>query len=203
MSKPVGYTPKMLSWLSANQSGISRKELTERFNKQFDMSLNVGSVKNLCARKKWISGLTGYAEKGSTPWNKGKIGYMGANATSFKKGQMPATHRPVGSERTCSKDGYVLVKIANPNRWKPRHIVAWEKEHGKVPSGHCIRFLDLNKTNCDLSNLICVSREENGFINRHDPANTDNADLNKAIIMNAKLKYAVNNIDKVRSKNVI
>jgi len=71
MAKVIGYTPQMLEWLEVNQAGISRQELTDKFNKRFGVTVNVGSIINLCARKKWISGLTGHLKKGSTPWNKG------------------------------------------------------------------------------------------------------------------------------------
>lgn len=30
----------------------------------------------------------------------------------------PSNHKPVGSERIDSKDGYVLIKVAEPRTWK-------------------------------------------------------------------------------------
>lgn len=198
MAKTIGYTPQMLEWLESNQAGISRQELADLFNKQFDMSVNVSSIINLCARKRWVSGLTGQIAKGSTPWNKGVNGYMGANATSFKKGQSVHNRKPVGSERVCSKDGYVLVKVAEPKEWKGKHIVAWESVNGKLPQGHCIRFLDNDRTNCKIDNLICVKRAVHAVINKQNPANTNNPELNHAIILTEQLKHAVKNIDKLR-----
>ncbi len=198
MTKPIGYTPKMLEWLESNQAGISRQELTDRFNKQFGMSVGYGSIKNLCARKKWVSGITGHMKKGGTPWNKGVKGYMGANATSFKKGQKVHNHKPVGSERICNKDGYVLVKVAEPKKWKGKHIVVWESVNGKMPKGHCIRFLDNDQTNCDISNLVCISRAVHARVNHKNPANSSSPDINHAIILNEQIKYAANNIGKVR-----
>jgi hypothetical protein len=35
-------------------------------------------------------------QKGAVPWNRGVTGYMGANRTSFRKGNKPQTWRPVG-----------------------------------------------------------------------------------------------------------
>ena len=199
MTRPIGYTPEMLAWLEANQAGISRKELTEHFNCHFNMSVGYGSIKNLCARKKWISGLSGQITKGSAPWNKGVKGYMGANATSFKKGQIPKNHKPIGSERVCNKDGYILVKVAEPKTWKAKHILVWEAANGKIPKNHCIRFLDNDPTNCAIDNLICISRAVHARVNHKHKADTDSADLNHAIILNAKLNHTIKNIDKVRS----
>lgn len=55
-------------------------------------------------------------KNGNIPFNKGKKGYMSAEQyekckqTMFKKGNIPANHRPIGSERV-GKDGYILIKI--------------------------------------------------------------------------------------------
>jgi len=99
---------------------------------------------------------------------------MKPNSGSFKKGQVPATVKPIGSERICPKDGYMLVKIAEQNpytghktRYKAKHIVVWEKANGKIPEGHVLMFLDGDKLNCSLSNLICISRQEQLLLNRH------------------------------------
>ena len=199
MTKPFSYSPDMVVWVKDNQAGISRQELTDKFNKHFGMTVNVGSIINLCARKKWISGLTGHLKKGSTPWNKGVTGYMGANTTSFKKGIKTHNHKPVGSTRICSKDGYVLVKVAEPKQWKGKHLVVWESVNGKLPKGHCIRFLDNDRTNCSIDNLICISRAVHARVNHKHKADTNSADLNHAIILTEQLKHTVKNIDRYRS----
>ncbi|MDR0408686.1 MAG: HNH endonuclease [Campylobacteraceae bacterium] len=107
----------------------------------------------------FLTGRTGRFEKGHNPFNKGKKGYMGANRTSFKKGHIPKNYRHVGSVR-INKDGYVEIKIADPNKWRLKHLVIWEAANGKVPKGHCISFLDKNRTNCALSNLVLLTRNE-------------------------------------------
>lgn len=59
---------------------------------------------------------------------------------------------PVMSER-LSIDGYRLIKVSEPNEWKPKHRVIWEKNNGKIPHGARIRFKDGNRTNICLENL--------------------------------------------------
>ena len=78
-------------------------------------------------------------------------------ATWFPRGAVPRNRRPVGS-RTITKDGYVKIKTGGPNRWELLHVLNWTREHGPVPRGKVIIFLDGNRQNCDVSNLICVSR---------------------------------------------
>src|SRR5699024_1529896 len=191
---PIKYTNEMLDWVKDNQADNPRSELTEMFNDKFNMDLGKGTLAALCKRKGWKSNLNARYPKGAVPWNKGKKGYMGANATSFKKGQTPKNHRPVGSER-ITRDGYMEVKIAEPRTWRLKHIVEWEKINGKLPSGHVIRLLDGDKTNCNIGNLLCISRGANATSNRLNRANTDSAELNRAILMTENLR------DRIRSKN--
>ena len=191
---PIKYTDEMLEWVQANQADITRARLTELFHAKFDMDLGRGTLAALCERKGWKSNIDARYPKGIVPWNKGKKGYMGANATSFKKGQMPKNHRPVGSER-ITKDGYIQVKIAEPRTWRLKHIVEWEKVNGSLPKGHCIRILDGDKTNCHIDNLICISRGANATSNQRNKANTISSELNRAILMTEHLK------DKIRRKN--
>jgi hypothetical protein len=78
---------------------------------------------------------------------------------------MPVTYRPVGTER-LNNDGYFEVKIRDPKTWKHKHVIIWEKAHGKVPKGNVIMFADGNKLNVSLSNLLMVSRKELAVMNR-------------------------------------
>lgn len=191
---PIKYTNEMLDWVKDNQADIPRSELTVMFNDKFNMDLGQGTLAALCKRKGWKSNLNARYPKGAVPWNKDKKGYMGANATSFKKGQTPKNHRPVGSERV-TRDGYMEVKIKEPRTWRLKHIVVWEAENGKLPSGHVIRLLDGDKTNCNIGNLLCISRGANATSNKRNKANTQSPQLNKAILMTEHLK------DKIRKQN--
>ena len=44
-------------------------------------------------RNNLTTGTGGYFRKGSIPWNRGIKGYMGANKTSFKKGNIPPNYK--------------------------------------------------------------------------------------------------------------
>lgn len=197
------YNNEMLSWVKANQADISRSELTRLFNAKFGTSSTRNGLISLCARNCWRSSKnTGQIKKGGTPWNKGATGYMGSNQTSYKGGEQHFRYRPVGSERHRIKSGKrtIIIKFAEPNDWRAKHLVVWELVNGKLPSNHCIKFLDNDHTNCDIDNLVCVNRSVHGALKKN-PANTDDPNLNHAIILSEQLKYAVNNIDKVRNKD--
>lgn len=101
--------------------------------------------------------------KGATPANKGKKMsselYAKCAPTMFKKGRPSLNRRPVGSERV-NVDGYIEMKIQEPNKWALKHRFVWEHFHGPIPEGHNIQFKDGNKENCSLDNLYLISRAD-------------------------------------------
>jgi hypothetical protein len=103
---------------------------------------------------------------------------------------MPHNYLPVGSER-ITKDGYAEIKIRNPRTWKAKHIIIWEKAHGKVPKGNAIIFADGNRLNLKLKNLLMVSRAELAVMNHLGLIST-NAEITKVgkTIADIKIKIA-------------
>ena len=101
--------------------------------------------------------------KGSVPANKGKKMppeiYAKAAPTMFKPGHPPTKHRDVGSERV-NVDGYVEIKVAEPNKWRLKQRVIWEQANGPIPRGYNIQFKDGNRLNVHLDNLYIISRAE-------------------------------------------
>ena len=113
--------------------------------------------------------------KGHVPANKGKRmrpeTYAKVSRTMFKKGNTPVNHREVGSERV-NVDGYIEVKVAEPNRWRLKHRVVWEQHNGEIPKGHNIQFKNHNPLDCGIENLYLISRadqmaRENSFYARY------------------------------------
>ena len=62
----------------------------------------------------------------------------------------------VGDERLGSK-GFIEVKVS-AKRWRPKHIVVWEKSHGPLPKTHVLYFADGDKFNFDLDNLVAFPK---------------------------------------------
>ena len=126
-------------------------------------------------------------KKGQTPWNKNVKAYMGANATSFKKGQLPHNTRNEGETR-LDKEGYVLVKIAH-KKWIRKHRLIWEQAHGEIPKGYVIRIKDGNKENYSLDNMQLITQAENMRLNAMQRFPTE---LKQAIRLLKKLKKKIN-----------
>lgn len=159
MAKPILYTAQQLDFVKSNCT-LERKELTKRFNEKFNTNLSIDNISGLCKRNKWRTGRTGCFEKGRTPPNKGTKGLTGANRTSFKKGQSVWNTKPIGYERIDKKDGYVHIKIAEPNVFALKHRYEWEKHYGPVPDNHVVAFKNQDKTDCRIENLILMSKSE-------------------------------------------
>lgn len=160
-------TPAMVDWLAKSYREMPLRELTEKFNARYGFSLNPKALHTHLKRRGIQSGRSGQIQPGTKPWNAGTTGLMKPNAGSFKKGDIPGNTRPLGAERICPKDGFILVKVEEPNpytgaktRFKHKHLVMWEQANGPVPPGHVVTFIDGNKLNCVLGNMECISRSE-------------------------------------------
>lgn len=162
------YTDEMKQFILDNYKGRYNQELADLFNQKFNTNITSRMIKSYKANNKLNSGLTGKFRKGQTPHNKGKKMpkevYEKVKHTMFAKGNVPPNHRPVGSER-ISKDGYIEVKVAEPNKWRLKQRVVYEEAKGKIPEGCPIIFLDGNKRNFDIDNLRCITRSELLYLN--------------------------------------
>ena len=183
----------MKQFILDNYKGVSNAELTKRFNSKFGTKVSLGQMKSYKGNHGLNSGLTGKFEKGHIPQNKGKKMsaemYEKAKHTMFKKDHVPLNHRPVGSERV-NVDGYIEVKIKEPNIWELKHRLVWERVNGAIPKEEGIIFLDGNKLNCDIDNLRCVTRAELLYLNRYGLNNA--GEVTDTGILMAKLDSARN-----------
>jgi hypothetical protein len=159
------YTLKEIRFLESKVTGRSYAELTAMFNKRFGLSMTANQIGRTLKRFNLSNGRDCRFRHGHIPFNKGKKKWWtGGEETQFKPGNIPWNHRPVGSKR-INVDGYVEVKIAEPNKWKSKHVLVWEAATGKVPKGNAIIFADGNRLNLKLKNLLMVSRAELAVMN--------------------------------------
>lgn len=154
------YTDKEREFLKSYIPGHTYLEIQEAFTKRFGWDITISQVKGYMGRHGIKSGTKGRFQRGHIPVNKGKKGvyYHGCEKTWFQKGNIPKNHREVGSER-INVDGYTEVKVEEPNKWRLKHLAIWEKENGPVPKGYCVIFLDGNKRNTELNNLMMIPRK--------------------------------------------
>lgn len=138
------YTDEQITFLRKNSSELTRKELTERFNAQFNTALAVVTISSFCKRNKFRAPSSG----------------------RFIRGQLAHNKRPVGSEKRV-ENGYVHVKVGEPDVWKYKHVLAYEQYYGvTVPKTHCVIFIDGDNENLAPSNLQMVTRKEVAVFNK-------------------------------------
>jgi len=194
------FSKDIRDFINDNSNGVSNQALTEMINTKFSTNYNREQIKNYKQRHKISSGLNGQFEKGIIPFNKGKKMsceiYDKCKATMFKKGQIPSNHREVDSER-ITKDGYIEMKIAEPNVWDLKHRVIWRSINGEIGSDDKIVFLDGDPLNINIDNLALITNCELHELNRKGLIK-DNADLTKIGILIAKLNITT----KIKKRSV-
>lgn len=174
------------------------KMVKEKFG--FDVSTrNLQNVRNKYKIPKKVIPNSGCYRKGDEPWNKGREmsdeTKEKVKKTWFKKGQIPKNHKPVGSTRV-DKDGYKLIKIAEPNRWVLYHRHLYEKAHGeKLKKSDAVIFADGNKLNFDIDNLVKVSRANLLYLNNKKLI-FDDPELTKTGVNVSKVVEKINELER-------
>lgn len=175
------FTPKMLEELKQLYPTTKADHLAIKFNCPLRRIRNLVHQHGLKKDMNWVRenarinmmrpdhpGRTFLFKPGRESYNKGmkQEEYMTPEAieitkiTRFKEGQMPWNHKHIGHERINS-DGYVFVKIAEPNVFELKQRLTWEIHKGKIPKGYNVQFRDGNPTNCDdIKNLYLISRKD-------------------------------------------
>ena len=187
------WTDEEKEYLALIVKGSTYKEITKKMNDKFEYNFSEEQVKGMMYRNKLTTGTGGYFKKGSTPWNKGLKGYMGANKTSFKKGTIPPNQVPIGTE-SITKGGYIKVKVGEPNKWKLKQRYIYEQHYGEIPNNYNVIFADGNKMNFGIDNLIAVSKAEMLILNNNN-LRFEDKELTKVGVNIAKV------IDKAKKRN--
>lgn len=183
------FTPEQIAWLTANRYELNNIEVVKQFNQHFNLNLVTHQVTQACIRR-GIKHKTNGFQKGQTTWNKGLKGVNGFSSTKFKKGQVTVNIMPIGTER-LTKEGYIDIKIADPNVWASKHRHIWEQAHGKLNSSQIIVFLSDDKEDFSLSNLALVNRSEMPALNRHEKFGQQMPEIREALINVVRLEQKI------------
>lgn len=129
-------------------------------NEKFEYKFKLSQITSAIKRYGYNTEFDGQFQKGHKTWNKGTKGLTGPNKTSFQKGCKPWNKKEIGSERIDS-NGYILMKVKEPNVWKLKHRILYEKYHNiKLTQDDVVIFADQNKLNLEKDNLILINKSQ-------------------------------------------
>lgn len=176
------FTPEEDAWLIENYPKYRSDVLAMMFNERFD---HPSSARNLIGRCNQNLGIV-------------------SDRQNYKKGETPANILPIGTERK-TQTGYIMVKIDDKKsqrgdsatyheNWEFKHILEWEKHHGKMPPKHMIVFLDSNKENLDIDNLYCIPQKIAAWMARNKWY-TDSREHTLTAIKWCELKLALGELE--------
>ncbi len=165
------YDAEMLAWLRKHRPLVQIAELTADFCERFAVKVDKNALSSACMRFGIRAGGDGRFKPKHAPHNNGVYCRV-SEKTEFKRGNRPANAVSVGTivwkgtSRKKNDQGYLAMKIAEPNVWEYLHHRAWLNAHGKIPSGHAIIFKDSNRENLAIDNLACVDRATLAQLNK-------------------------------------
>lgn len=196
------WSEEELEFLKEIYPHYPNREIAKMLKDKFGIEVTdkqLANVRNNNGLPKKVIPNSGIYRKGKEPWNKGKTMSEETKEkikkTWFKKGHIPENHRPIGSTR-IDRDGYKLIKIAEPNKWALYHRHLYEKTHGeKLSKNEVVIFADGDKTNFDIDNLVKVSRANLLFLNNKKLI-FDDPELTKTGVNVSKVAEKINELER-------
>lgn len=168
------FSAEVADYLREIVDGRTAEELADMINAKFGSSYTPDQIRGLKKQLKLRSNIDtrfrpdspnvrAYFKKGTHP----------SPATEFKPGHACYNLGQVGEIRKRLDDRgkpLLWIKIQatgdSLKDWMPYHRYVWEQANGPIPKDMCIAFLDGDTMNCDISNLICVSRPSITYVNK-------------------------------------
>lgn len=190
--KPIAWPPESVDFIRTWCPFFLDKELAAILSADLSEKIDRRALNTWRLRHGIKTGRTGYFHTPENPhsfkWEKGKCG-KGCEKGWFKKGGTPHNTAQVGT-KVKDSDGYWKIKVAEPDKWEYIHRRIWEEAHGKLSRNVPVIFLNQDKDDLRLENLMAVTRGDLATIN-HCMKFSGDAELNKTIVAAAKLKSAV------------
>lgn len=194
MPAKIILTDKQSKYLLKNRARMTSARLSFNFNLQFGTDFSALKIERICRRDLGLIVGKGFTPKGNRRITRTeKELFKGTNSSIFKKGYVPTTTLPIGSERV-NKSGYVHIKTADG--WKLKQRVVWEQERGAIPEGYVIYFKDGNRSNCDVSNLECIKKGALTIANRWFQFESYPGDMRETVKLLAQIKHESMRVDR-------
>ena len=197
--KALLFTPEQIKWLKENRRGYNFDVTAQKFNEHFGTNFKISQVRGWCHAHHLPCGVDMKFKKGNISHNKGRKGWYapGCEKGWFKKGNRPHNTVSVNTE-VITDDGYIKVKVAEPDVWELKHRIVWQKKYGKVPEGSCLIFLNGNRQDCRIENLMLIKRSILSVLN-HEKLIFEDATATKCGVTMAMIKLRISELKKRKS----
>ena len=189
---------EVVEFVKAHNAGTGIPAMTALINAEFGTSYTEDQLRAFRKNHNLPSGVDTKFHRGHQPWTKGKHieeicktpeALERVRGTHYRKGCSPHNQLPVGTE--IVRDGYIWVKVGEPNHWRAKHRIIYEEAHGeRLGRDDVVIFLDGDPTNMAPENLEKINRSENSVINRFDLRCTD-PEITKTGVTIARLSLAI------------
>lgn len=207
------WTDEQDDYLKGAISSTTYKDMAEHINETYSADVTDMMVKRHCYKLGLRTGRDTKFKKGQKPATAGKKtiyhseeSRLRAMSNSFRPGHIPHNYLPgIGRERK-TKDGYTLIRVSDRRdiesrfNWMLKQRWVWEQEHGPIPKGWKVVFLDGSKDNFALDNLRAVPQGALSVFNRKY-GYTGDPELNAMHFSLAELEYKTNKKRRDRNKN--
>lgn len=195
------YSPEQEDFLKTNAPLMSRKELTELFNREFGTNRSVSGIKSFCNARGYNSSADGKFKKGHITWQSGLRGEEYKShytKESFQRGiegmRQANKTKKIGDEVVIKGMPWIVTSLEYGvpfhKRRQPKRRVVWERHHGEIPKDCCIVCLDGDQMNCDIENLYCMPIRFRPIMSKNKWWFSD-ANMTLAAIKWCELHYAI------------
>ena len=172
VKSPKWFTKEQRKYILDNYKGKKESDLLEELNQKFNETFTLQKIQDFKKRNKLHSGIKCRFAKGGIPWCVGLS--KEERAKHYDLEELDKIRRKNVLKWKKYKVGdfyidangfkYIVVNTDYGTPWgkriKPYAQYVWEQHYGEMPAKHKIIYKDGNKLNCDISNLLCVSRKE-------------------------------------------
>lgn len=122
-----------------------------------------------------------------------KIRYKDFDYDRSKRTRNLGDNVPIGTER-IKPDGMVQVKIAK-DKWEYKQRLIYSKHYNiELTSDDYIIFLDQDRTNFDINNLVRITRRESSILSNQRMFSKD-AEVTRTGILTAKLMIKLKEVE--------
>lgn len=197
------FPEEVFRFIEQHNQGRTSAELADLLNRTFGRTYTEAQIRAFRKNHNMPCGVDRKFKPGQIPWTAGKTieeicktpeALARVRGSQYKPGRDPWNTVPVGTE--IEREGYIWIKTGQPNHWRAKHRIVYEKTHGcRLGREDIVTFLDGNPRNMDPENLVLISKKENLLLTRWN-LRSENPEITRTGVAVSKLHVAIERREK-------